>query len=106
MKRTGKPSSSDRRKSKRVPYVCAIKFLALPSPNALPRLKNVRTGTCLDLSDGGLGLRIKRPALKHGARVLAWIPLKPRAIAIPVRSIVVRTAKGSGGAVLHGLQFF
>lgn len=99
-------ASSERRKSKRVPYVCAIKFLPLPSPNALPRPKKIRRGTCLDLSDGGLGLRIKRPALKHGARVLAWIPVLAEEVTLPVRSIVVRTSKGSGGAVLHGLQFF
>lgn len=106
MKRTtDKRASSERRQSKRVRYLCAIKFLPLPSPNALPRPKNIRSGTCLDLSAGGLGLRIKRPALKQGSRVLAWIPIKP-SITVPVRSIVVRTAKGNGGAILHGLQFF
>lgn len=106
MKRTtSQRTSTERRQSKRVRYVCAIKFLPLPSPNALPRPRNIRSGTCLDLSTGGLGLRIKRPALKHGSRVLAWIPVKP-SITVPVRSIVVRTSKGSGGAILHGLQFF
>jgi hypothetical protein len=78
----------------------------LPSPNALPRPKQIRTGTCVNLSTGGIGLRIKRPPLRHGSRVTAWIPVKGYGITLPVRSIVVRTAKESRGAILHGLWFF
>jgi c-di-GMP-binding flagellar brake protein YcgR len=99
-------AAKERRKSRRVPYVCAIRFLPLPSPNALPRPRQIRKGTCVDLSDGGCGLRIKHPPLKQGCRVTAWIPVKGSSITLPVRSIVVRTTKASRGAILHGLQFF
>lgn len=98
--------AKEQRKSHRVPYVCTIRFLPLPSPNALPRPKQIRTGTCVNLSDGGIGLKIKLPRLKHRTRVTAWIPVKGSSITLPVRSIVVRTSKASRGAVLHGLQFF
>lgn len=94
----------ERRGESRFPYCRAFRYVATGEPRR-SFSHRVVSGEILDLSNGGMKIRLKRRALlADGAVVVARIPLRNIKATVPTVA-VVRWTKALDSGLLAGLRF-
>lgn len=94
----------ERRGDSRFPYLRPFSYVAMWDPSRPPSHATAR-GEILDLSNGGMKIRIKRQThLTEGVVVIARIPLRNIKAAVPTLAIVKWT-KALDAGLQAGLRF-
>lgn len=95
----------DNRQHARFPYVRPVRYTPLKIVGRPAEAEAVPRGEIMDISNGGMGIRIERPTVEMGAMVMAWVPIDEFPVTIPVPSVVTRVNKESPGLYHLGLRF-
>lgn len=94
----------ERRRGVRISYARSMSYIAMGQAGRIPH-HDTLLGEIVDLSNGGMRIRIGPQTLEEGTVVRAEIPVAESAIAVPVLSQVLWIREEKPGNYQAGLRF-
>ncbi len=96
--------AGEKRVSVRYPYTRPVSYMAMGKSGRPPDKVAVH-GEIVDLSNGGMRIRMERQALEEGAVLQVWFPISEPPVTIPVLAQVRWVREEIHGNYQVGLRF-